>query len=398
MTPPVHADQLPTDVTTGATMHPARGLYPPIEPHLTGMLDVGDGHRLYFEQSGNPDGKPALFLHGGPGGGGGTDRRRFFDPERYRIICLDQRMCGLSTPHAAEPGADLSTNTTWNLVDDIERLRTHLGIEQWLVFGGSWGSALALAYAQTHPERVSELVLRGIFTLRRSELDWYYNDGASHLAPAWWERFCAPLVQAGHDFSSDNIAAYHRLLFGDDHETALAAGWAWTTWEGATSHLLFSEDDVTYESREYALAFARIENHFFVNNGWFEEGQLIAGVDAIRHIPCVIVQGHYDICCPQRTAHDLAAAWPEADLRVVLAGHSAFEPLVASELVQATDRFADGPPETTGIGKTRGIERSNDPSGPHSPDLGGSGVDPADGPGGPGVPPRGPERGARMSG
>lgn len=334
----------PTDIVEGIELHPERELFPPVEPYHTGMLDVGDGHRVYFEESGNPEGKPALFLHGGPGGGGGTERRRFFDPARYRIICLDQRMCGQSTPHAAEPGADLSTNTTWNLVDDIERLRESVGVERWLVFGGSWGSALALAYAETHPDRVSELVLRGIFTLRRSELDWYYNEGASHLAPQWWESFCAPLQRAGHDFSCDNIAKYHELLFDADHETALQAGWAWTTWEGATSHLLFNERDVTYESPEYALAFARIENHYFVNAGWFDEGQLIRDVDAIRHIPCVMVQGKYDLCCPLRTANDLATAWPEAELHVVAAGHSAFEPLIASELVKATDRFAGQTP------------------------------------------------------
>ncbi|MEL4358048.1 MULTISPECIES: alpha/beta fold hydrolase [unclassified Luteococcus] len=265
------------------------------------MLDVGDGNRIYYEQSGKPDGKPAVFLHGGPGGGGGTNRRRFFNPERYRIICLDQRNCGQSEPNAAD-GADLTCNTTWHLVADLERLREHLGIERWLVFGGSWGSTLALAYAETHPGRVTELVLRGIFTLRRSELDWYYNDGASHVFPHHWEGFCAPLAEAGHDFSQDNMAAYHREQ----------------------------------------LTFARIENHYFVNGGFMRDGQLIEEVDRIRHIPCVIVQGRYDMCCPARTAHDLATAWPEADLHMVLAGHSAFEPNITSELVKATDRFAAG--------------------------------------------------------
>lgn len=332
----------PTDVVDGAVVTPERELYPEVEPFDSGLLDVGDGHRIHYEQCGNPEGKPAILLHGGPGGGGGTARRRFFDPERYRIVLIDQRMCGQSTPHAAEPGADLSTNTTWHLVEDIEKVREHLGIERWLVFGGSWGSSLALAYAEKHPQRVTEMVLRGIFTLRRSELDWYYNGGAANLAPQWWQSFCAPLVEAGHDFARDNIAAYHELLFGDDHDLALRAGWAWTTWEGATSHLLFSEDDVAYESAEYALAFARIENHFFVHDGWFEPGQLIRDVAAIRHIPCVIVQGRYDLSCPAITAHDLSRAWPEADLRMVLAGHSAFEPNIASELVKATDQFAAG--------------------------------------------------------
>lgn len=326
------------DVVEGATITPERQLYPPIEPYGTGMLDVGDGNRIYWEQSGNPDGKPVVFLHGGPGGGGGTGRRRFFDPAKYRIVVLDQRNCGESTPHAAH-GADLTSNTTWNLVADIERLREHLGIERWQVFGGSWGSTLALAYAEEYPERVTELVLRGIFTLRRRELDWYYNDGANQLQPEWWADFIAPLEKAGHDLSRDNIAAYHRLLFGDDHAVALEAGQAWTRWENATSHLFFDEDFVD-STPDYELAFARIENHYFANGGFMYEGQLIDRVDRIRHIPCVIVQGRYDLCCPATTAVDLSNAWPEADLRIVLAGHSAFEPNIASELVKATDEFA----------------------------------------------------------
>lgn len=338
-TPSGHA--LPTDVTGGAQVSPRRELYPPVEPYDSGMLDVGDGNAIYWEQCGNPEGKPAVFLHGGPGGGGGTDRRRFFDPEKYRIVVLDQRNCGRSTPNAAD-GADLTSNTTWNLVADLEKLREHLGIEQWLVFGGSWGSTLALAYAETHPERVTEMVLRGIFTLRRSELDWYYNEGASHLSPQWWQNFIAPLVEAGHDLSQDNMAAYHRLLFGDDPEVAQRAGTAWSHWEAATSYLLFKEsalDDTPAEQ----LTFARIENHYFVHGGFLREGQLIDEVDRIRHIPCVIVQGRYDMCCPARTAYDLAEAWPEADLRIVLAGHSAFEPNIAAELVDATDAFARRP-------------------------------------------------------
>lgn len=326
-----------SDVVDGATITPERGLYPPIEPFDSGMLDVGDGQQMYFEQCGNPEGKPAVFLHGGPGGGGGTARRRFFDPQRYRIIVLDQRNCGRSTPSAAQ-GADLSTNTTWHLVADLERLREHLGIERWLVFGGSWGSTLALAYAQSHPDRVSELVLRGIFTLRRSELDWYYNGGAGNIAPQWWEAFEAPLVEAGHDLSQCNMAGYHRLLFGADEALALRAAQAWTRWEAATSYLLWNEEAL-HESPEHELTFARIENHYFVHGGFLREGQLIDEVDRIRHIPCVIVQGRYDLPCPARTAQDLAAAWPEAELKVVLAGHSAFEPNITSELVKATDRF-----------------------------------------------------------
>ncbi len=235
-----HTFRKSTDLTEGAIIVPGRELYPPIEPWQSGMLEVGQGNSIYFEQSGNPGGKPAVFLHGGPGGGGGTDRRRFFDPERYRIICFDQRNCGASLPSAAEQ-TELSANTTWHLVADIEALREHLAIERWLVFGGSWGSALALAYAQSHPERVSELVPRGIFTLRRSELDWYYNDGASHIAPQWWQSYLEPLREAGVDLPSDKIAAYHQLLFGDDAELAQRAGTAWTHWEAATSSLLWNE-------------------------------------------------------------------------------------------------------------------------------------------------------------
>lgn len=251
---------------------------------------------------------------------------------------LDQRNCGASTPNAAD-GADLATNTTWHLVADLETLREHLGIERWLVFGGSWGSTLAMAYAQTHPERVTELVLRGIFTLRRSELDWYYNDGASHVFPHRWQEYCAPLVEAGLDLSKDKMASYHTLLFGDDQAVAQRAGQAWTHWETATSYLMFKESALEDSPREQ-LTFARIENHYFTHGGFMYEGQLIDQVDRIRHIPCVIVQGRYDMCCPARTAHDLAEAWPEAELHVVLAGHSAFEPNIASELVKATDRFA----------------------------------------------------------
>ncbi len=317
---------------------PAPALYPPIEPYATGRLAVGDGHELYWEECGNPAGKPAVFVHGGPGGGITPNYRRYFNPDKYRVVLFDQRGCGRSTPHASEPDADLSTNTTWHLVDDLEKLRADRGIDSWLVFGGSWGSALALAYAETHPERVTELVLRGIFTLRRSELDWYYNGGAANLAPVWWRSFEAPL---GADFEGDRIAAYHDLLFDPDPAVHLPAGVAWTTWEAATSTLQFSQALVDeFSDPSFALAFARIENHYFVNGGWFTEGQLIAGADRIRHIPGVIVQGAYDLPCPVVTADDLHRAWPEADYRVVLAGHSASEPAIAAELVAATDRFA----------------------------------------------------------
>ena len=318
-------------------------LYPAVEPYRTGRLEVGDGQSLYWEESGNPDGKPVVFVHGGPGGGSGPLHRRFFDPARYRIVLYDQRGCGRSTPHASAPDADLGNNTTWHLVADLERLRADRGIERWQVFGGSWGSALALAYAQAHPGVVTELVLRGIFTLRRSELDWYYNGGAANLAPQWWERFETPLLRAFGELPAgfDRIAGYYRLLFNPDPAVHRPAGVAWTTWEAATSTLEFSQSLVDdFSDPDFALAFARIENHYFVNAGWFDEGQLIAGVDAVRPIPAVIVQGRYDLPCPARTAWDLHRAWPEADFQLVQAGHAATEPAIAAELVQATDRFA----------------------------------------------------------
>jgi proline iminopeptidase len=326
------------------TTDPLAGvLYPPIEPHDTGYLDVGDGQSLFWQECGNPEGKPVVFLHGGPGGGCAPVYRRFFDPSAYRIVLVDQRGCGLSTPHASRPGADLSTNTTWHLVADLERLRVDRGIERWQVFGGSWGSALALAYAQRHPEVVTELVLRGIFTLRRSELDWYYNGGAANLAPQWWQRFEAPLRARFGELPQgfDRIAGYHELLFDPDPAVHGPAGVAWTTWEAATSTLEFNQAMVDeFSEWAFALAFARIENHYFVNAGWLREGQLIADVDRIRHIPAVIVQGRYDLPCPAVTAWDLHQAWPEADFRLVLAGHSVTEPAIAAELVAATDRFA----------------------------------------------------------
>lgn len=313
-------------------------LYPPIEPYDDGLLDVGDGNEVYFEQCGDPAGKPAVFVHGGPGGGSTPDARRFFDPERYRIVVFDQRNCGRSRPHASEPDADLSANTTWHLVADLERLRERLGIDEWLVFGGSWGSALSLAYAETHPERVTELVLRGIFTLRRKELDWFYNGPVGEIYPELWERYLEPL--GGRAFAGDAIAAYHDLLFDPDPAVHIPAGVAWTTWEAATVTLVPDAAFIADHGRpEYATAFARIENHYFVNGGWFGEGQLIAEAEKLRQIPATIVQGRYDLPCPVATAWDLHRAWPEADYRVVTAGHSAFEPAIAAELVAATDRY-----------------------------------------------------------
>lgn len=316
-----------------------RTLYPEIEPFDTGMLDVGDGHRLYWEVSGNPEGKPVVFLHGGPGAGTSPAHRRLFDPEKYRIVLFDQRMCGRSTPHASEPDADLSTNTTWYLVADIERLREHLGIERWLVLGGSWGSTLALAYSQTHPDRVTEIVLRGIFTLRREELEWFYEGGAAAVFPDLWESYTAVVPPAER---GSLIEAYYRLLNDPDPAVHGAAGVAWTTWEASTISLLPRPEMVqAWSDPGYALAFARIENHFFVHHGFFEEGQLLRDAQLLRDVPAVIVQGRYDMCTPAFTAWDLHTAWPEADFRLIPdAGHAFDEPGILDELIEATDRFA----------------------------------------------------------
>ena len=312
-----------------------RGLYPPIEPYDRGVLDVGDGHGVYWELCGNPDGVPAVFLHGGPGGGCSPAHRRAFDPERYRVLLFDQRGCGRSTPHAC-----LDANTTWNLVADIERLRAMSGAERWLVFGGSWGSTLALAYAETHPERVSALVLRGIFTLRRFELDWYYQRGASLLFPDKWERFLAPIPEAER---GDMIAAYRRRLAGDDPAARLEAARAWSVWEGETVTLLPDPAIAGQHGEDaYALAFARIENHYFTHGGWMEEGQLIRDAGRLKDIPGVIVQGRYDVATPAVTAFDLHRAWPEAAFHVVNdAGHAFSEPGILDRLIRATDDFAD---------------------------------------------------------
>ncbi|WP_203137162.1 prolyl aminopeptidase [Microbacterium sp. JZ31] len=315
-------------------------LYPDTEPSAHGMLDVGDGHRVYWEESGAPDGKPVVFLHGGPGGGTAPWQRRFFDPERYRIILMDQRACGRSEPHASEPDADLSAVTTWHLVADLELLRTHLGIERWQVFGGSWGSALALAYAQTHPERVTELVLRGIFTLRRHELEWFYEGGAQALFPDLWEAYLAPIPSSER---SHLIEAYHRRLAHPDPDVHVPAAVAWSVWEASTITLRPDSDAIEKSSQpRSAVAFARIENHFFRHGGWFREGQLIEDAHLLRDIPAVIVQGRYDVCTPMMTAWDLHRAWPEAEFTVVDdAGHAAVEPGIAAALRAATDRFAD---------------------------------------------------------
>jgi proline iminopeptidase len=312
-----------------------RKLYPEIEPWDTGTLEVDARHTLYYEQCGNPDGKPVVLLHGGPGGGCSDKMRRFHDPARYRMVLFDQRGAGRSTPHA-----DLVDNTTWHLVADIERLRERLDIERWQVFGGSWGSTLALAYAQKHPERVSELVLRGIFMLRRWELEWFYQQGASRLFPEAWERYLEPIPEVERH---DLIAAFHRRLTSEDEHERLQAARAWSVWEGATSFLRVDEDFAgSHADPHFALAFARIENHYFVNGGFFEaQDQLLRDAGRIADIPGVIVHGRYDVVCPLQNAWDLHKAWPKAQLLVTpTSGHSAFEAENVDALVRATDAFA----------------------------------------------------------
>lgn len=311
-----------------------RQLYPAIEPFDTGELQVDARHTLYFEQCGNPRGKPVVMLHGGPGGGCNAKMRQFHDPAKYRIVLFDQRGSGRSRPHA-----DLVDNTTWDLVADIEKLRAHLGIETWQVFGGSWGSTLALAYAQTHPQRVTELVLRGIFMLRRWELEWFYQEGANRLFPDAWQHYIAAIPEVER---ADLISAFHRRLTSDDAATRLAAARAWSVWEGATSYLRVDEDFVSgHEDAEFALAFARIENHYFVNGGFFEvEDQLLRDAHRIAEIPGVIVHGRYDVVCPIQNAWDLHQVWPKASLEITpTSGHSAFEEENIDALVRATDRF-----------------------------------------------------------
>jgi len=312
-----------------------RTLYPEIEPFDEGYLDVDGGHRLHWERVGTRGAKPAVFLHGGPGGGIAPAHRRLFDPARYDVLLFDQRGCGRSTPFAA-----IEHNTTWHLVADIEALRMMMGVERWQVFGGSWGSTLALAYAESHPERVSELIVRGVYTLTHAELAWYYQHGVSELFPDKWERFLAPIPE---DERGDLIAAYRRRLVGDDPAEQLRAARAWSLWEGETITLLpepatsdkFGED-------AFALAFARIENHYFTHGGWLGEGQLIRDAHRLAGIPGAIIHGRYDMPCPLRYAYELHKAWPEAEFHIVEgAGHAYSEPGILDRLIRATDRFAD---------------------------------------------------------
>ena len=311
-------------------------LYPEITPYDSGMLSVGDGHEIYYEQCGNPTGKPGVYIHGGPGAGSNPGQRRVFDPEKYRIILFDQRGCGKSLPKAS-----IDHNTTWDLVADMEKLRQHLDIDTWLVCGGSWGSTLSLAYSQSHPECVSELVVRGIFTLRKHELDWYYGGGAGNIFPDEWERFLAPLS----DFDEGSlIEQYYRRLTSENVSVQQEAARAWSVWEGSTINLLQRPAQIDhYGDLDFAVAFARVECHYFVNKGFFEtDGWLLDNVDKIRHIPTTIIQGRYDVCTPMTTAWDLHRAFPEAAFEIIDdAGHAFDEPGIADALVRATIKYTN---------------------------------------------------------
>ena len=311
-----------------------RTLYPEIEPFETGFLDTGDGHRIYWERVGTRGAKPAVFLHGGPGGGCSASHRRLFDPALYDVILFDQRGCGRSTPFAS-----LDNNTTWHLVADIERLREMIGVEKWQVFGGSWGSTLALAYAETHPDRVSELVLRGIYLLTKAEMNWYYQFGVSEMFPEKYEAFIAPIPEAER---GDLVTAYRKRLTGDDREEQLRCARAWSVWEGETITLLPepSTSDQFHEA-EFALAFARIENHYFIYDGWFEDGQLLRDAGRLKNIPGTIVHGRYDMPCPMRQAWALHRAWPKSEFYPIEgAGHAYSEPGILDQLIRATDKYA----------------------------------------------------------
>ncbi|WP_460875731.1 prolyl aminopeptidase [Rhodanobacter koreensis] len=312
-----------------------REMYPEIEPYRTHRIAVDSLHTLYVEECGNPAGLPVIFLHGGPGAGLAAYHRRFFDPTRYRIVLFDQRGAGRSTPFA-----DLTDNTTWHLVADIEAIREQLGIERWVVFGGSWGSTLGLAYAQAHPERVLGLVLRGIFLSRPAEIGWYFEEGgASWILPEKWQRYAAAVPP---EERGEMVEAYWHRLNSDDEAVRLAAAQAWGAWEGGGITLEESpETEASFAAPDVALSLARIEAHYFRHHGWLEPGQLLRDVAKIRHIPATIVHGRYDIICPAKSACELAAAWPEADFHIVLAGHAASEPAIVDQLVQATDKLAD---------------------------------------------------------
>ncbi len=307
------------------------GLFPEVEPFDAGHVRVDDVHSVYYEQCGNPSGKPALFVHGGPGGGSSPVHRRFWDPAVYRIVLFDQRGCGRSTPHA-----ELRNNTTWDLVDDMETLRKRLEIDRWQLFGGSWGSTLALTYAEQHPDRVTEMVLRGIFLLRRREIEWYYQEGASRIFPEAWQKFLAPIPESERD---DMVGAYYRRLTSTNRDERIAAARAWSMWEGSTSRLVPDPELIERTGEaNFAEAFARIECHYFINGGFFErDDKLLHDIHRIAHIPAVIVQGRYDIVCPPESAYELHKAWPKSKLQIApQSGHSALEPETTALLVAAT--------------------------------------------------------------
>ena len=308
-------------------------LYPPVDPYDQRMLAVGQGHQVYVEQCGNPDGIPVVVLHGGPGGGCSPSMRRYFDPSVYRVVLFDQRGCGRSRPHAS-----VADNTTWHLVDDIELIRETLGIDKWIVFGGSWGATLSLIYAQTHPDRVRHLVLRGVFLATQAELDWFYGGGAGKFWPEVWQRFVDMVPEDERD---DLIAAYHRRLFSGNLAEEQRFGRAWASWENALASI-HNAGTASGGPAEYSRAFARLENHYFTNDAFLEfDGQILANMNRIRHIPGVIVQGRYDMICPPSSAYAIAKAWPKADLKMVRnAGHALSEPGISAELVRAMDRIA----------------------------------------------------------
>jgi proline iminopeptidase len=311
-----------------------RALYPPIEPYETGTIEVGDGHSLYFERVGTRGAKPAVFLHGGPGGGISPSHRRLFDPSRYDVLLFDQRGCGRSLPHAS-----ITANTTWHLVADIERLRQHVGVDKWLVFGGSWGSTLGLAYAQEHPDRVSALILRGVFTLTKAEIDWFYQFGVSEIFPDKWARFKAVIPKGERH---DILAAYHHRLTGADLVVQFEAAMAWTIFESETVALMpeLAQSAPVYDARS-SLALARLESYYFINQGWLEEGQLLTNAVRLRGIPGVIVHGRYDMPCPARYAFAVHHAWPDAEFHLIEgAGHAWTEPAILDRLIRATDQFA----------------------------------------------------------
>lgn len=309
-------------------------LFPPIDPFDQRMMDVGDGHSIYVEQSGNPKGMPVVVLHGGPGGGCSPAMRRYFDPTVYRVILFDQRGCGRSRPHAS-----VENNTTWHLVADIELIRETLNIEDWIVFGGSWGATLSLLYAQTHPDRVAALVLRGVFLMMQRELDWFYGGGAGQFWPENWARFAGLIPEVEQD---DMVAAYHKRLFSGDRDTEVKYARAWAAWENALASMN-SAGVSGHAPAEYARAFSRLENHYFINGGFLDrDDQILANMDRISHIPGFIVQGRYDMICPPYSAYELAKRWPKARLRMIHnAGHALSEPGISSELVQAMQDIAE---------------------------------------------------------